>query len=121
MIHIMYAHKKVSERGTTYFHASPDRKWVLLHGCPESEVVKLKVTERADQTLPTDRKEQVYMGWRKTGKTVPIMIQPCYLMFDMQFVAGSQVEVERGRGVIVCMDFEEIEEDADANKDRGVE
>lgn len=121
--HIFYAKRLISNKGETlYWHPCPDRRGLkLAYQCQDSEIVKVKATEREDQTLPKDGKETTYIGWRKTGQEVPIMIQPCFMLFEIQFTYGVEAEVERGRGEIVVMDFEEIEDDADENKDRGVE
>jgi hypothetical protein len=121
--HIFYARKQITDKGETiYWYASPDRKSLTLaYHCSDSDIVKVKATEREDQTLPKDKKEIAYIGWLKPGKDVPILIQPCYMLFEIQFTYGVEVEVNRGKGVTVCMDFEEIEEDADENNDRGVE
>jgi hypothetical protein len=121
--HIFYARKQITDKGVTiYWHVTPERKTLTLgYNCSDSEIVKIKATEREDQTLPKDNNAVNYIGWRKPGKDVPSLIQPCFLLFDMQFVAGVEFEVNRGKGVTVCMDFEEIEEDADENNDRGVE
>lgn len=80
--------------------------YVRLHG---AEPVEVELTEDPQGQywgwidLPTDFEPEA-IG-------VPVMIQPHYGMFTLQFPYGPKIEVEHGKGEIVRMSCRAIDEE----------
>lgn len=92
-----FAHKDTGERHGVaycyYFHASPDKWWVELHGMDEP-IVRVSVRER----LPTDPPSD-YWGWLDAKEPDRyIFVWPSEMQLDMCFPYGPKAEENRGHG-----------------------
>lgn len=85
-----------------YFHASPNRWWVEIHGIDEP-IVTVTVRERVDSDPPSN-----YWGWLETGDDKYIFIWPSKLQVEMCFPYGTAVEEARGKGRLVNLIVEEV-------------
>lgn len=89
-----------SRAGDVAFDVDVDRRFVLAHGRSPVPVV---VTECADGA---------HWGWLRDGDDAPIMIQPHETLFTMQFPYGPAVEEQRGKGRILRLHVERLDDPA---------
>lgn len=73
-----------------------------------AEIVKLRVSLAADQSVPEDRKAPVYLGWleAKSLDGPPVMIQQTAMIFDMQFPYGREAWEAKNEGRTVVLEIE---------------
>lgn len=83
----MWAHD-YGEHG--FNHASPDKKWVEIHGLSEP-VVPVEVYEDKEGTM---------LGWLDKNDDYPTMIWHKKI-FEICFPYGSAAEVAAGKGVVL--------------------
>lgn len=103
---VYYAHKLVGRHDgeVRYYHASPDRWWVELHGVNEP-IVPVRLRERTQDDPPSP-----YWGW--VGAECPQqyeMVWPAEVLLDMCFPYGPKAEEERGRGRKVNLVVTEVD------------
>jgi len=58
----------------------------------------------------TENKDGEYYGWIDKGDDSPVMIWPSRNLFEMCFPYGSQIEVEKGKGRVIRMVCESLQE-----------
>jgi hypothetical protein len=80
------------------------RWWVEIHGLPDP-IVKVELREVAQ-----DDPAGTHWGWIDAAKTEPVMIWEHRGAFDMQFPYGPEAEEERGKGRIVRLAVQKIDE-----------
>jgi hypothetical protein len=81
------------------------RRYVELHHIPDSPIVPIRLTECRDGA---------YYAWLRTGETAPSMIWPSSAQFSMCFAYGPEVEVARGKGIVLRLSAALRESAADA-------
>jgi hypothetical protein len=99
-----YAHRRVRADGlVSYFHASPSRWWVELHGSTEP-VVTIRLRERTAADAPSS-----YFAWLRFDRPERYaMVWPSEGQLEMCFPGGSQAEADRGLGRKVNLIVEEV-------------
>jgi hypothetical protein len=102
-----YAHKDAGEKNGApycyYFHASPSKWWVEIHGLKEP-IVKVSVRERRPTDPPSD-----YWGWLPTKDPDHfIFVWPSEMQLNMCFPYGPKADEDRGYGRKVNLVVEEI-------------
>src|SRR5579862_6783587 len=95
MKHIMYAHK--SNKGFIHIYPHP----ALTKMCGPDEPIKVYVSE-LDKPLPSDTKEMQQIGWKKPDGYISL-IQPCLMLYEMQFPYGFRAEEQAGHGKAICL------------------
>lgn len=101
---VYHAHRFSGHRtGEVYYeNASPDRRWVEMHGLDEP-IVEVRVREWQDGDPPSP-----YWGWIDAEEPDRyIFVWPSEGQLNMCFPYGPEVEEERGRGRKVHLVVEE--------------
>lgn len=107
---IYYAHKRFHDGSPVYYHLSPDRWWVEIHGTKDP-IVATRVRERRD-----GEPESIHWGWMYMGDNCVDkqnryqMIWPSLIQLKMCFPYGLEVEEKQSRGRRVNLIVEEITE-----------
>lgn len=101
---IYYAHRRVRETDgkVFYFHASPNKWWVELHG--KDPIVIVRLRERTNTDPPSN-----YWGWLDVKHPNKFLfVWPSEAQLNMCFPYGPEAEEARGRGRKVNLVVEEL-------------
>lgn len=104
---VYYAHKRLREQdGRVYFfHASPSRRWVKLHGV-DDPIVPVRIRERTEADPPSG-----YWGWLPADDpSAYCFVWPSEVQLNMCFPYGPEAEEARGRGRKVNLIVEEADD-----------
>jgi hypothetical protein len=91
---VYWAHVHIKDGKPLYFHASPDRRWVEIHGLT-APIISIRLHE-----VETDA-EASYWGWLKRRYGHYIFMWPSLTQVDMCFPGGVIDAEQRGDGRLV--------------------
>ncbi len=111
---VYFAHRRISERGVCYLHASPNRKYVEAHGSSD-DIVEVRVRERREEDPMLAAGAPDYHGWIEKPKTEEDcklgyyhFIWPSKTQVSICFAYGVEVAERHGSGRLVRLVIEEV-------------